>query len=369
MNASSLQNTPEVQNFISDMQASKGKQHPGSEFMDWSLFPQHSLCGNSQLTGTGALQHLYNGLILKEKYVKRANLFGETFHPSQQLQLKSTQYSRTYQSLIAFLYAFLPHFNLTQLDIQGAHSNVFCDPQFVPKSCCLVLSQLKGMADRQAYAHLKNKSSYLAAMTAFANVFDVKLSAISWPTAIIDTLQGHACHGIKLPCGPAKKCVSSAILEQLWAVVDEAGRESTKNENYDRYCRVAMHSFLSEIATEMIKVSRNHSTVKFSAFSGHDVTISPLLQSLGLHDGKWPHYGTRVIFELYKKVGAEGKNYIKVLVNGHDMTDSVKFCQGYTNQDGVCQLKRLLNFVQSENLDFLEGKSLQTFCDSSAKAY
>nr|KAG5700208.1 hypothetical protein BaRGS_011051 [Batillaria attramentaria] len=163
MNRASLKKYPEFRRFMYDMAIAKDKQAPGSYFAKWALYPQHKDCGNSQLTGRGALQHLHNGLALKEKYVKKWNLFGDKFSPATQLKLRSTQYSRTYQSAVSFLYAFLPHFDITQLDIQASADTVFCHAKYVPQACCNALIKLKQAVDRPPNNRGRKSPHYIPA--------------------------------------------------------------------------------------------------------------------------------------------------------------------------------------------------------------
>lgn len=363
-----LQSVPQLRGFLADMEAQRDRQPARSDFAHWALYPQHSECSSSQLTGVGAVQHLLNGLALREKYVKGRGLFGPRFSPSTQLDLRSTLISRTYQSAVALLYAFLPRFNLTELDIHAARNSMFCSPGLVPGICCSNLVKLKQEADKGPHRRGERNPAWLPAMGALSEVFGVRVNHLPWPTALVDLLQGHACHGLPLPCGDGGNCVTAQLMDKLWALVDSDARSFTQNSRYDRYCRTIVHSLLLEILTNMERVTRNQSPVKFTLFSGHDLTVTPLLQALGVHDGKWPHYATRVVFELYRKLRAQGAHYIRVVHNGRDITPRVRFCRGRT-EAGMCPLKYFQYFVERENMEVMEAsdrQSLASFCRSKA---
>lgn len=366
MDAEFLQSIPELRSFLSDMELQREKQPVRSDFASWALYPQHSECGSSQLTGVGAAQHLLNGLALKAKYVHKWNLFGARFSPSTQLNLHSTLISRTYQSAMALLYSFLPRFNVSELDIRAAKNSVFCSPVVVPAACCMNLAKLKQEADRGPHKRGSKNPAWQPSMGALAQVFGIKVGHLPWPAALMDLLQGHACHGVPLPCTNNGECVTTAMLERLWALVDSDAQSYTNNSKFDQYSRTIIHSLLLEILTSMVRVSRNQSPIKFTLYSGHDLTVSPLLQALGVHDGKWPSYATRVVFELYRKVRAKGAHYLRVVHNGKDITPHVRFCQGRT-EEGMCQLKYFQYFLERDTMEAIgvSGRqSLASFCRS-----
>ena len=368
MDAEYLQSVPQLRSFLSDMEMQKDKQPVRSDFANWALYPQHSECSSSQLTGAGATQHLLNGLALKAKYLNKWNLFGTHFSPSTQLDLRSTLISRTYQSAIALLYTFLPRFNISELDIHAARNSMFCSPSVVPGACCMNLVKLKQEADKGLHKRGEKNPAWQPAMGALAEVFGVKGDHLPWPTALLDMLQGHACHSLPLPCGSSGKCVTAAMMEKLWTLVDSDARSYRNDSRFDQYCRTVIHSLLLEILNSMVRVSHNQSPVKFTLYSGHDLTVSPLLQALGVHEGKWPHYATRVVFELYRKVRAKGAHYLRIVHNGRDVTPLVRFCQGRT-EEGMCQLKYFQYFVERDNMEVIgasDRQSLASFCKSKA---
>ena len=53
-------------------------------------------------------------------------------------------------------------------------------------------------------------------------------------------------------------------------------------------------------------------------FSGHDVTIFPLLVKLGVWDGVWPAYASNLAFEAWDEVSssAEPETVIKIRYDG-----------------------------------------------------
>ena len=68
MDADFLNTIPELRNFLGDMAVQKDGQPPHSKFSIWLLYPHNTICSNSQLMGQGAVQQLFNGVAMKEKY-------------------------------------------------------------------------------------------------------------------------------------------------------------------------------------------------------------------------------------------------------------------------------------------------------------
>uniref|UniRef100_A0A0G4HSG0 Uncharacterized protein n=1 Tax=Chromera velia CCMP2878 TaxID=1169474 RepID=A0A0G4HSG0_9ALVE len=59
-------------------------------------------------------------------------------------------------------------------------------------------------------------------------------------------------------------------------------------------------------------------------FSGHDTTIGPLLDVLGLWDGKWPPYASLLLLEMY--FTTEGRKF-RLIYNGEVVTHRFKGCK------------------------------------------
>ena len=361
MDADFLNTIPELRNFLGDMAVQKDQQPPRSKFSSWSLYPRNTVCSNSQLTGQGAVQQLFNGLAMKEKYVKKWNLFGPQFSPSQ-LDIRSTPISRTYQSVVSLLYGFLPQFNVSEVDILPSENIYFCNPSMVPGVCCERSMRLKKLQDDARAAGRQRNPD----LTDLAEVLDIKAGRLPPLAVLVDLFQGYACHGMKLPCGKGGKCVTASMLEKLWALVDSEGLAASRNTKFDQYSRALAHSLLAEILTNMLKVSRNQSPVRFTVYSGHDLTMTALLQTLGIYKGKWPSYATRLTFELYRKLRAKGEHYVRVIHNGQEITSLVRFCHRRT-VEGMCALNHFKNFIYVENLKAIgvrDRLGLDSFCRS-----
>ncbi|XP_041378600.1 2-phosphoxylose phosphatase 1-like [Gigantopelta aegis] len=350
-----------IRSFIGAMKTNERRQNPNSPFFRWLLYPQRKLCGPSELMPSGSMQHVLNGFHFHEKYVRKWRLFGESFR-GEQVHVVSTLYSRTYQSSIAFLYSFLPRFYLNELNIEQT-SNLFCDERFVHSSCsCPALHRLKETVNVESLQFNRNNTRLFRLQKYIGNVFGLKPQQLPTMWAMMDVFMGYACNKVKpLPCNSNRKCIQPWVIAELWDLLDGYGVKLNNLKSYQRYSQVTMHPFLAKVLEQMNLSIKNRTKVKFSLFSGHDTTITPLAVTLGIHDGKWPHLASRIVFELYSQVGQKDRHYVKVLYNGRNITPDASFCQGHVI-NGMCKLKYFTRFVREE---ILQGKTYAHICHTN----
>ncbi|GAB1598370.1 2-phosphoxylose phosphatase 1-like [Argonauta hians] len=343
--------SPYLEGYLPTMMASQGKQHPASGFKNWALYPNHHICDGSQLTGLGVLQHLQIGEFLKDTYVHRWRLFGNTYN-ARKVFIRSTEYSRTYQSAIAFLYGFLPHFNLTELLIERSSNLLMCSERHFGSSChCPVIHALKQSTDRLASFLIQNNSQYYYLAQKIAAVYNLKVQQLPWASAMMDVFMFYACHNMSLPCNSKAQCIDWMVLDNLWEHLDLNGlRQVTSDATNIKRHRLATFPFLYETVQSMKTYIHGSQARKFFLYSGHDVTVTPVLTALGAHSGKWPPYASRIIFELYSlRRKRQKKYYIKILYNGRDITNLTPFCVSAT-YDNLCPFERFSNFVNKDSL-------------------
>ncbi|XP_076451318.1 2-phosphoxylose phosphatase 1-like [Babylonia areolata] len=383
MDAERLRHFPQLRHFLSDMAEQGGRQQSGGEFSYWALHPQHKHCGLSQLTGQGALQHLLTGLALRDSYVHKHNLFGseeeEEFSspPVEQLRIHSTRVSRSFQSAVSLLYAFLPRFNLTQLDFRPARDALFCDPSLVPADCCRSVYRLQQRMERErSKRKMRNDVDASSLLAALADVLETRVARLPPLDVLAEVLEGYVCRGLPLPCGRGgggggggsegeKKCVTAAMFGELLRLVDGEADVTSRDVAADRYSRLLTHPLLLDILTSMDRVASGRSKVRFTLYSGHDLTLTSVLQALGVQEGKQLRRAARVVLELYSK-GREGRgsHHVRVLRDGRDVTSLVRFCRGRT-VSGLCRLKELETFVARDNAALMAATDRQgtgAFC-------
>lgn len=108
-------------------------------------------------------------------------------------------------------------------------------------------------------------------------------------------------------------------------------------------------------------------------YSGHDLTIEQLTTTLGLYnDPLLLRYGARVVFEVYqnsgeKHNGAKGA-YVRLLVNGRDVTRQVGFCKNFVfldeNKVALCKIEDFVRFLHD---DYFASMDVTNFKDACTK--
>jgi hypothetical protein len=331
-----------------------GKQGIRNHFLNWALYPDKDLCADSMLTSKGALQHLMLGQSLFETYTLNKDLFNEKLSINSQVYVKSTSSSKVYQSTVAFLYGFLPKFNISNMKIENSPDLHFCTKQFaVQKSCyCkyankLKIKSMKIQSKCKGYDAVEKKHSDIM-KEVFGN------GILPSDFAMAEAIMPLFCHDITIPCWLSlsdKNC--EEFLSDIWSAViaQERARYNDHNLYYLKYSSIVMTPILIEIINRIKNIVENRHTPKFILYSSQESTLSPLLYVFSLHDGKWPAYASRVVIELYEHLGNISKNrfFLRFLYNGKDKTDSVIFCKGLTFK-GLCSLRYFTDFVFTKML-------------------
>ena len=178
--------------------------------------------------------------------------------------------------------------------------------------------------------------------------FDFGDTEYIYSCSLADAIYTRFCHNHPLPCGPGG-CVSEVLAAEA---MDFASWASA--EKYTGIADLATHPMLIQIAKRMIDKSKLKSTLKFVLYSGHDITVTPLLINLGVHDQKrLTPYATRVAFELWRDTLAEpskekdsiDKLYFRVVLNGKVVTSKIKFCGEALIRGELCPLQELVSWL------------------------
>lgn len=182
----------------------------------------------------------------------------------------------------------------------------------------------------------------------------------------MDIFNAHICHQRELPCNIAHQCIDQSIISDLWSELDYLGGLQVTSDNvYDKYSRLLVQPLLAEMAKRMINITIDATVVKFVLYSGHDTSLRPMLAVLGIGEGRWPSYASRIVIELYSQKQISKKVYfIKVIYNGEDKTRLVKFCKNINN-DGLCKLSDFLDFVSKENMKAINVSNYVKACYST----
>lgn len=331
------------------------------------LFPKTPTCMGAQLTGKGLIQHLNNGDLLRKIYIEQLGLFPSVEPELRDIYFRTTDYTRTYQSGLAFLYGLMPKFDFTKLDVNIAPQLSFCSQELsgVPCSCPTVNKLFEAARkEEKVLASTPDAAALLLQIKEqLAGVFGVDSSRIPWVGAIIEVLMGYVCHDLPLPCHSGepgsehKNCITWPMVHQMWKYLDLHGSLTLAGHAEQKYNRLAMHPLLREIALRMLNSTQSQSShhTRLVVYSGHDKTVTPLTRALGINDGRWPPYGSRLVFELYS-TNSNAQYFLRVLFNGKDRTGKLRFCPENALVNGLCPLDSFVHYVLEQDMKFF-GKS------------
>ncbi|XP_060069331.1 2-phosphoxylose phosphatase 1-like isoform X2 [Ylistrum balloti] len=355
-----------LSSYLYKLQKTETNFHPKSDFRNWELYPNKEFCDGAQLTPLGALQHLKIGQFLQEKYFSK--VFKGNFSYTD-IHIKSTEYSRTFQSAVALLYGFLPDFDLQKIQMHLSPDLLFCSSDITGLTCRCPLAQIfKVQANVIAGSHNRNDSEHKLLVKQIATVYDIKPHQVPWLAAVMDILMTQVCHHVSLHCNKRKECIDKKLLNRMWKTVDSDGvKFKSQNEQYLKFAHLALHPLLSEILIRMKDTILLKNSHKFILYSGHDISLTPLLAMLGLHlNGKWPPYASRVVFELYTKSAHRNPNqgFIRVLYNGKDRTEDLPFCRKLHH--GLCRLYHFKDFLDN-HLKIFNITDFNTQCANTKK--
>ena len=135
----------------------------------------------------------------------------------------------------------------------------------------------------------------------------------------------------------------------------ESGRRAVADDQYRQISRLLMQPLLYEIASHM-NSSISRAQHRFALYSGHDSTVEPLANALGISDGLWPRYASRLVFELYAEA-SDNKLYIRILYNGRVVTGRTQFCEGQLTREGLCPIAHFLAFVEDHRFNGGPGRT------------
>lgn len=173
--------------------------------------------------------------------------------------------------------------------------------------------------------------------------------------------------------------MNSAQLEALLAASEMLGHEMSNLAMQKHYSSVFIYPLLSEIAMRMRSLVANSTNAtdagtaeeltRFTLYSGHDYTVLDLMRALGVHRGGWPKYAARVVFELYSTVPSQKQKqkqkptatdeqheplltdrqyFVRLLVNGADVTHELEPCLDHTDSGGLCAFDAFQRFVLTD---------------------
>lgn len=355
--------------FISSVESRQIKQiHP--DFRWQNSFPKSTKCAAGQLTSRGFQQMINLGKTLRRTYSDGKRFLQASSNLSSKMYVRVTEYTRTFQSAVGFLYGFLSSDDFRRVKIEFDRDIYFCSQSVGNFSCnCPAAAKLQKIID-QEYRQMdaKDRSMDQQIKEKLATVFGTSTGHIPWLGAVLEVVMTHVCHGLSPPCreNSQKKseCMPWSLVNKLWHSLDASGQRSQNSTTPEKYARLVSYPLLHEIVQRFLAVARYNADDEKSRihlYSGHDKTISALLKALKVHDGHWPPYASNLIFELYD--GNRKQFYVRILYNGRDVTKQVRFCKDIGNATGgLCPFDNFMYFVFYETSRYFGTSGYEAIC-------
>jgi len=255
------------------------------------------------------------------------------------------------------MHGFAPEVDITQTSaIEMAENNTLCIQQTGHQCTCAAIGS--GFLNWFSVPFGLSSSGIHngPAVRRIAARLGVTVSELPRLTHVFDVAMTHFCHSL------SADCLEPLFVRDVFDVIEEAGRLGVSNEGYRRLARLKVQPLLYEIAHRMNRQLHDVLLPKFVLYSGHDSTIEPLAAVIGVSNGNWPKYASRLIFELYtptKEASTDTVAGIRVLYNGKDVTGQLSFCKGIISkvEPSVCPLKALFDFVNDSKFSGGPGET------------
>ncbi|XP_062873012.1 2-phosphoxylose phosphatase 1 [Trichomycterus rosablanca] len=363
---------PLLASFISHM-AQGGRGHWDASLGSLPRVPNHSSCELGELTQTGVVQHLKNGELLRQAYLKHHKLLPPDWS-SQHLWVETTAKSRTLQSGLALLYGFLPNFDWSRLTVRQQRNSLYCGALCE----CPARNRFLEEDQRRQYRLRVSNAELERTYVAMAKAVGVATRAMRAANPV-DSLLCHFCHGLPFPCAsphpfPAPD-EGACLTLQHFAVIRRQQRDDEWERReaglYRRYAVLAAHPFLNRTALRMERVARGKQEPALALASAHDITMAPVLSALGLEGAGFPRFAARLVFELWRAPETRNKGtkgvadaYVRVLYDGQDLTFETAFCRDHDRHSAqpLCPLGNFLSFVRKDMFSIVNATSYHQAC-------
>ncbi|CAN0049371.1 unnamed protein product [Pylaiella littoralis] len=267
------------------------------------------LCKQGQLTETGIRQHLTLGEHMHQAY---HGLLGGDL-ATEEVYVRSTDYTRTLESAAAFLMSFFPGSSeMTIITDEDEKAEVMhgiglkaIDSEHGAKGPEKGVVGACDRAARLTQAQVQQFKPRADVVEDLHGLFGEDVSELKM-TSMADSMHALSCHNMTLPCSD-KGCVSPKL---ALSVLSEADRQMCMKYNGaaggGEASTLSLYPFTLEILTNMRQALNGEIATKFALFSGHDTVVAPLLAALGAYDCRWPPYASHVAFELWSKPPSSG---------------------------------------------------------------
>lgn len=340
-----------------------------NSFSQFSYMPHRTRCFRGRLTAEGALQLLKVGNFLRERYLE--NDFLTATDTRWDIAVYSSLFLRTFQSAVAFVSTFFYPLH----DIFGnVNINVSYNQQFCVNAACVCnnLRKMEKLYEKIRTEYFEILVGNETAKNYYKLVNVLQIENLKDPLHFLDVIRGrYTCRRLPLPCRN-DVCVKYADVEKIAAVTsmrDFSMFNSTVDSKPSlfRKLMIAQSFAIFQSIKDTIKQLRQSPRIKsIRVYSGHDITLRPLLFALGLNHREPPYYSARFVLEVYvldELPESKSPLHFRILYNGKDRTKDLSFCESKYHNN-LCPVDHLINFIESHLLQLANVDSLNELCDS-----
>ncbi|KAF8122675.1 phosphoglycerate mutase-like protein [Boletus edulis] len=279
-----------------------GEPHPvgmwfkrGKEMRDGRTVA--NLCLLGDLTDLGK-ESTYNfGVALRRLYVDKLGFLPRTLQNENQAYFRSTNVSRTVESLEHIVHGLYPQPHCATGVIPSILVRNRVDENIVSNILsCPLLGLLELRFAEAAAARWNSRLQTLdGRLSKYLNGKPIRVDGSPRASGILDTVRSAAAHGIKVPDEfrdpEVINLIESAVTDEWFTIKTEKGR------------RLGMGRLLADVSTRMqTKIEQgDKDPLKILVFTTHDSTLAALCSTFDAFDEKWPPFTSSVTFELFKK--------------------------------------------------------------------
>eukprot|EP01111_Echinosteliopsis_oligospora_P011190 TRINITY_DN3630_c0_g1_i1.p1 TRINITY_DN3630_c0_g1~~TRINITY_DN3630_c0_g1_i1.p1 ORF type:complete len:415 (+),score=70.32 TRINITY_DN3630_c0_g1_i1:124-1245(+) len=275
-------------------------------------------CYAGQLTSRGFNQHLALGQSLRSIYVDLYHFLDLNKSTEEQVAIRSTDVPRTLASAQAHFQGLFPQQDnqtdeIPVVDIFTIEADLDNLVGANPTLCPRLVQINELIAQDPVYvAYMQNNSDFLAELTSLLNYTD----SAEWIWEdLLDVFEVMKCYDTPYPPGITQDMVDRTLEIANW--------QENFQLNNTELVKLSIGSFTQELIDAMQRVMDGEEMPLYMIYSGHDVTIAPLLASLSVFDGEWPPYAAHTEIELW--FDSEKEEY-QVLVRYQGENVQLPYC-------------------------------------------
>ncbi|KAI6228239.1 hypothetical protein M3Y95_00601700 [Aphelenchoides besseyi] len=332
-----------------------------SAYPSFKWHPHPYRCEIGQMTAEGALQLIKLGTHLHERY-KAVDLFKDSNEAN--ILFSSSYFQRTFQSAIAFSSAFFYiNKDLPSVFLRRSNNTYFC----LDENCkCPKYDETRRTAEMERAEEFWNRSPRTLFNRLQVLGSMVGLNFVEHPLQFQDVMLGrYICRRNTLPCNSVGECFTvNDFLETSDETWEIARRMFEKTSPITRSLYVIESwTMLRNLQLAIQKArSKAQGPKIIRVYSGHDITLEPLMHTLGIAHRIPPHYSSRIVFELYETESPlhDETVFVRLLFNGKDYTSDVEFCPPLVR--GLCRGSNFEKFAKSGVLTLQNLDTIRDIC-------